>query len=53
MTTTDNYGDFEFRNLDADAEYVLSIEHAGYKSREFTARAADFNLGTIVLEAAT
>jgi len=50
--TTDNYGDFEFRNLDADADYVLSIEHAGYKSREFTARAAAFNLGTIVLEAA-
>ena len=50
---TDNYGDFEFRNLDADAEFVLRVEHAGYKPRELTARAAaDFNLGTIVLEAA-
>ena len=52
-TATDNYGDFEFRDLDADGEFVLSIEHAGYKPRELTARAAaDFNLGTIVLEAA-
>jgi Fe-S-cluster-containing dehydrogenase component len=52
-TVTDNYGDFEFRNLEAGADCVVRIEHAGYKPRELTARAAaDFNLGTIVLEAA-
>ena len=52
-TTTDNYGDFEFRSLDADADYVLHIEHPGYKPRELTARATThFNLGTIVLDTA-
>ncbi len=51
-TVTDNYGDFEFLNLDVDADFILSIEHAGYKPRELAASAAaEFNLGTIVLEA--
>ena len=48
---TDNYGDFEFRDLDAGVDFVVRIEHAGYKPRELATRAsADCNLGTIVLE---
>lgn len=51
--STDNYGDFEFNGLKADAEYILSIEHAGYKAREFRVHtSADPNVGTIVLEPA-
>jgi len=50
---TDNYGDFEFNGLDADTEYVLSIEHAGYRPRELrVASGADPNVGTIVMEPA-
>lgn len=52
-TSTDNYGDFEFNGLEADDEYVLSIEHAGYKPREVRIHAsADPNLGTIMMEPA-
>ena len=50
---TDNYGDFEFNGLEADAEYVLSIEQAGYKPRELRVHTgADPNVGTIVMEPA-
>ena len=51
--STDNYGDFEFKHLQADTRYVLSIEHAGYKSRELQVHtSADPNIGTIVMERA-
>jgi len=50
---TDNYGDFEFKNLMADTQYVLSIEQAGYRSRELRVHtSADPNVGTIVMEPA-
>lgn len=51
--STDNYGDFEFNNLKADTQYVLSIEHAGYRSRELRVHTGtDPNVGTIVMEPA-
>ena len=52
-TSTDNYGDFEFNGLKADIEYVLSIEHAGYKPCELRLdSSADPNVGTIVMNPA-
>jgi len=51
--STDNYGDFEFKNLRADTQYVLSIEHAGYKPRELRVHTGeDPNVGTIVMDPA-
>jgi len=51
--STDNYGDFEFLGLEADTEYVLSIEHAGYERFELHWNSsADPNIGTIVIERA-
>ena len=50
---TDNYGDFKSNGLKPDAEYVLSIEHAGYEPRELRVDSdADPNVGTIVMEPA-
>ena len=50
-TFTDNYGDFEFTGLEADTEYVLGIERAGYRPRELRVHTgADPNVGTIVME---
>jgi Fe-S-cluster-containing dehydrogenase component len=52
-TATDNYGDFEFDGLEAKAEYLLRIEHPGYRRRELPLAArADLNVGTIVLDPA-
>ena len=48
---TDNYGDFEFNGLDADAEYILKVEHPGYRPHERALPARlDLNIGAIVLE---
>jgi len=50
---TDNYGDFEFEGLLPDAEYIVAVEHSGYKPRELRVQAgSDLNVGTIVLEPA-
>ena len=50
-TATDNYGDFEFDGLEADAQYVLRIEHPGYRRHELSVRTRnDLNVGTIFLE---
>jgi len=52
-TSTDNYGDFEFLGLDADADYVLRIEHEGYKPCELRWNSsADPNIGTILMQRA-
>lgn len=52
-TSTDNYGDFEFVGLDADADYVVRVEHAGYKACELRWNSsADPNVGTLVMERA-
>jgi Fe-S-cluster-containing dehydrogenase component len=50
-TTTDGFGDFEFDGLEMDAEYLLKIEHSGYRPRELRLQArVDLDLGTIVLD---
>jgi Fe-S-cluster-containing dehydrogenase component len=50
QTTTDFLGDFEFRNLAKDADYVLRVEHPGYFSRELPVRISNSrNLGEIIL----
>jgi len=52
-STTDNFGDFEFEQLQADADYVLTIAHPGYERMERSLRVGiDCNIGTITLEAA-
>lgn len=52
-TFTDNYGDFEFNGLEDDAEYVLSIEHAGYEACEYRVNSSgNPNVGTIVMKPA-
>ena len=49
-TASDNYGDFEFNGLLADAEYVLRIDHAGYRPLELRlSPGADANVGTLAL----
>jgi Fe-S-cluster-containing dehydrogenase component len=50
-TMTDTYGDFEFEGLDADRDYVLRIEHPGYRPREQpVSTRTDVNVGTMVLD---
>lgn len=50
-TVTDSFGDFEFGNLEADTEYLLKVEHAGYQPREMRLRTGiDLDLGTIILD---
>lgn len=51
---SDGYGDFEFDGLEADAEYLLRVEHAGYcrYEKSFKTR-TDLNVGAIVLERST
>jgi len=49
--TTDDYGDFEFDGLQANAEYVLSVSHPGYHPRSLTlVTQRDLNVGTIALD---
>lgn len=49
-TTTDFFGDFEFKSLENNKEYVVKVEYAGYKTAEITVRTnASKNLGEIVL----
>ena len=50
-TVTDNYGDFEFDGLEANAKYLLRIEYPGYRSGElWVSTRTDLNVGTIVLD---
>lgn len=50
-TTTNGFGDFEFEDLDKHREYVLSIEHPGYRAVELKVYTQiDRYLGDIVLE---
>ena len=50
-TATDIYGDFEFDGLEANAEYVLSVAHPGYRHQESKLLTRkDLNVGSIVLE---
>jgi len=50
-TTTDFFGDFEFKRLEREKEYVVVAEYDGYKKAEITVRMnASKNLGVIMLE---
>lgn len=48
---TDNYGDFEFEDLEENAEYSLKIEQPGYQPYEITIKThIDIYLGDITLQ---
>jgi Fe-S-cluster-containing dehydrogenase component len=50
---TDNYGDFEFKGLEADKNYTVKIQHSGYKPWEVNVKTkTDINLGEIILDPA-
>ena len=50
-TTTDFLGDFEFKNLEADKAYKLTIEYDGYKSQSIDIKTdTDKNIGEVLLE---
>jgi hypothetical protein len=47
---TDNYGEFEFEELDADKDYALLVEHSGYRARKMKVKSKiDMYLGEILL----
>lgn len=49
-TATDFLGDFEFRNLTKDTDYVVKAEFPGYLPREISVRtSASRNLGEVIL----
>ncbi|MBV6489530.1 MAG: oxidoreductase [Pseudorhodoplanes sp.] len=51
IAVTDCFGDFEFDNLEAGAEYQLKIEQVGYRAHELRLRMqTDLDLGTIILD---
>jgi hypothetical protein len=51
-TETDFLGDFEFKGLVRDAEYLLRAERQGYLAKEVTVKTdASINLGELVLTA--
>ena len=50
---TDSYGDFEFRTVQPNEQYVLQVSHPGYRSREVqVSTRADADLGAVQLEKA-
>jgi Fe-S-cluster-containing dehydrogenase component len=52
VTETDFLGDFEFKDLARDAEYLLRAERQGYLAKEVTVKTdASINLGELVLTA--
>jgi len=54
VTKTDNYGDFEFEELDADKDYAVSIEHSGYSAKKVKVKTnIDTYLGEILLSKIT
>jgi tetrathionate reductase subunit B len=47
---TNNYGDFEAEGLESEKDYLVKIEHPGYKPENFSVQTkADIYLGEIVL----
>jgi Fe-S-cluster-containing dehydrogenase component len=54
VTKTDNYGEFEFEELDADKDYTVSIEHSGYAAKKMKVKTSiDTYLGEILLSKTT
>lgn len=50
-TQTDFFGDFEFKNLAVNKNYVIKAEYEGYYAKEVTVRTyASLNVGELVLE---
>ena len=50
VTKTDNYGEFEFEELDVDKDYTLLVEHGGYSPRKMKVKTKiDTYLGEILL----
>ena len=50
-TRTDCFGDFEFKALPRDTEYVVRAEYTGYLAKEITVRTnASKNLGEVLLD---
>jgi Fe-S-cluster-containing dehydrogenase component len=48
---TNNFGDFEFEGLEADREFLVRIEHPGYRRKSFKVQTkADVYLGEIFLK---
>ena len=51
-TETDFLGDFEFKGLAANSEYILRVECKGYAAKEVTVRTdVSVNVGELVLAA--
>ncbi len=51
-TETDFFGDFEFKGLSRDTDYMLRVEYHGYLAKELTVRTnASQNVGELVLTA--
>jgi hypothetical protein len=54
VTKTDNYGEFEFEELDADKDYTVSIEHSGYSAKKIRVKTnIDTYLGEVLLSKTT
>jgi Fe-S-cluster-containing dehydrogenase component len=52
-TTTDFLGDFEFKGLEADKAFTLTIEYDGYKSQTIDVKTdTDKNIGEVLLSQA-
>ncbi len=50
-TKTDFFGDFEFKNLAVNKNYVVKAEYEGYYAKEMTVRTyASLNIGALMLE---
>lgn len=50
VTETDFLGDFEFKGLARDTDYILRAEHEGYIAKELTVRTGEsLNVGELVL----
>ncbi len=50
-TATDSYGDFEFKEVKPNEQYLLQVSHPGYAAREVkVSTRADANLGAVQLD---
>ena len=49
--TTDSYGDFEFKGVTPNEQYLLQVSHPGYAAREVkVSTQADANVGAVQLD---
>jgi Fe-S-cluster-containing dehydrogenase component len=53
VAATDSYGDFEFKDVSPNEEYLLQVSQPGYRAREIkVSTRADVDLGAVQLEKA-